>query len=230
MPLVWEPPAEIKEWLPPDKLRELNQGWRTQQGGYSDEVIDDLIRVLVRDDLHYENILGHLETQLRRQRVKPQEYHGLYSWLVELVYHLLYIRQVSNDALFEQQLRYYEGISALADANCPLWVFSLNHDVMIEAIAARFSIPLHSGFSATTVTLPRRDPTGALKGELNAQVLTQHELETSAMHFPNPFQRGIYLLKVHGALDIFTFNNGSDPLKSLPIGLGQTHCAQQTKS
>ena len=222
MPLVWELTAEIKDWLTPDKLRELNQGWRTQKGGYSDEVIDDLVRVLVRDDLQYENILGHLETQLRRQRVKPQEYHGLYSWLVELVYHLLYVRQVSNDALFEQQLRYYEGICTLADANCPLWVFSLNHDLMIEAIAARFSIPLHSGFSATTITLPCRDPTGALKRELSAQVLTQQELETSAMYFPNPFQKGIYLLKVHGALDVFTFNEGGDLLKLLPIGPGQS--------
>lgn len=218
MPLVWELTSEIRDWLTPEKLPELNQCWRTQGSGFSDEVIEDLVAVLVRPELHYENILGHLETQFRRQRVKPQEYHGLYSWFVELVYRLLYVRQVSNNALFEQQLRFYEGIRALVDANCPLWIFSLNHDVLIEALAARFSIPLHSGFSGSTITLPRRDPTGATKGELKAQILTQQELETRAMYFPNPFQKGIYLLKVHGALDVFTFNEGKDLLKFLPVG------------
>src|SRR5215469_10394783 len=78
MPLVWELTSEIKDWLTPDKLRELNRGWRNRgDGGYSDEVVDDLISVLARDDLHYENILGHLETQFRRQRSKAREYHGL---------------------------------------------------------------------------------------------------------------------------------------------------------
>jgi hypothetical protein len=221
MPLVWELTGEIKDWLTAEKLRELNQGWRAQNSGFSDEVIEDLISVLVRNDLHYENILGHLETQFRRQQVEPQDYHGLYSWLVELVYHLLYVRQVSNDTLFEQQLRFYEGIRTLANAHCPLWIFSLNHDVLIEAIAARFSIPLHSGFSPRTITLPRRDHTGAVKGELTAEVLTQRELDTHAMYFPNPFQKGIYLLKIHGALDVFTFNEGNDLLKLLPVGPGQ---------
>jgi hypothetical protein len=220
MPLVWEVTAEIRNWLTPEKLRELNRGWRIQGSGHSDDVIEDLISVLIREDLHYENILGYLETQYRRQRNKPQEYHALYSWLVALVYHLLYVRQVSNDALFDQQLRYYSGISGLAEANCPLWVFSLNHDVLIEAIAERFSIPLHTGFSETIVTLPLRAATGAQKGELRAQTLTQRELETVAMYFPNPPQKGIYLLKIHGALDVFTFNDGQDLLKLLPVAQG----------
>jgi len=40
------------------------------------------------------------------------------------------------------------------------------------------------------------------------------------MYFPNPAVRGINLLKLHGALDIFTFNNGNDLLKLLPSGNG----------
>ncbi|HEV2174984.1 MAG TPA: hypothetical protein VGR71_15530, partial [Nitrospira sp.] len=220
MPLTWELTAEIKDWLTPEKLRALTEGWRTQGTGLSDEVIDDLIRVLIRDDLHYEDILGHLETQFRRQQSRPHEYHSLYSWLVELVYHLLYYRQVNNDALFERQLPYYKGLATVAERNRPLWVFTLNHDLLIEAIAAQYSIPLHSGFSSQTVMLPCRDRTGRQTGELKAEILTGRELETAAMYFPNPFQEGIYLLKVHGALDVFTCNNGEDLLKLLPAGPG----------
>jgi hypothetical protein len=41
------------------------------------------------------------------------------------------------------------------------------------------------------------------------------------MYFPNPFKPGIYLLKIHGALDVFTFNEGQDLLKLVPSAPGQ---------
>ena len=104
----------------------------------------------------------------------------------------------------------------LAEANTPLWIFSLNHDLIIEAIAARLAIPLHCGFSSATVTLPLRNRSGAQIGELRAATLTEHDLENRAMYFPNPLEPGIYLLKIHGALDVFTFNDGKDLLKLLP--------------
>jgi hypothetical protein len=103
----------------------------------------------------------------------------------------------------------------------PLWIFSLNHDVIVEALAARLSIPIHSGFSAATVTLPRRNTTGKKTGQIRAEVLTRHELEHGAMHFPNPPRSGICLLKIHGALDEFTFNDGQDLLKLLPDAPGE---------
>jgi len=222
MPLVWELTRELKNWLTPQKLRHLNILWHVQGGGHSDAVIDDFISVLERSNLHYEALLGHLETQFRRyNNALRQEYHGLYSWLVEIVYYLLYYRQINNKAFIDRQLPRYDGIRALANASEPLWIFSLNHDVMIETIAARLSIPLHTGFSASTVTLPRRDATGQKIGEIRAEILTKQELEHGAMHFPNPLQPGIYLMKIHGALDIFTFNDGHDLLKLLPDGPGQ---------
>ena len=221
MPLLWELTAEIKNWLTPAKIHELNAGWRLQQGGYADQVINDLISMLEQPSVHYEAMLGYLELQFRRQRSLPQHYYGLYSWLVDLVYQLLYYRQIHNKMFFGRHLPYYDGIRALADANLPLWIFSLNHDVMVEAIAARLSIPVHTGFSKVTITLPRRDASGRKKGEIPAEVLTKRELEQSAMYFPNPPKPGIYLLKVHGALDVFTFNDGQDLLKLLPNSPGE---------
>lgn len=216
MPLVSELTAEIKSWLTPEKLREFNVGWRVQGGGHPDEVIEDLVSVLVRPEMHYEAILGHLETQFRRHRPDSREYHHLYSWLVEMIYHMLYHRQVNNDALYEKRLSAYDGLGALAEESSPLWVFSLNHDLIVEVIAARLSIPLYCGFSPTRKTFARRDRQGQKIGEIQGEVLTQHELEHGAMYFPNPPKPGIYLLKIHGALDIFTFNEGKDLLKLMP--------------
>ncbi len=51
MPLAWELTAEIKNWLTADKLRQLNEGWKIQGGGYQDVVLNDLILMLERDDI-----------------------------------------------------------------------------------------------------------------------------------------------------------------------------------
>jgi hypothetical protein len=218
MPLVWELTSEITNWLTADKIRSLNAGWRTQAGGYSDRVIDDFVGMLNRPSIHYEALLGHLEVQFRRQRdaQSAQEYHGLYSWLVELVSHLLYYRQVNNSNFLKNALPYYDGIKALADANAPLWIFTLNHDLIVELIAARLSIPIHSGFSDTIVNFPRRNLRGKIVGHIRGEMLTEEVLEKHAPYFPNPPKPGIYLLKVHGALDVFACNEGKDLVRLLP--------------
>lgn len=216
MPLVWEITNEIKSWLTAAHLRELNEGWRIQGTGFSDTVIDDLISVLARPDMHYEAVLGYMEAQFRRQRTQAQQYYGLYSWLVEVVYNILYLRHTTNLAFLERYLPRYDGLRALVAGNAPLRIFSLNHDLIVEAIASRLSIPLYSGFSPNTAALPRRNGAGQKIGELRAEILTKHELEHAAMYYPNPPQPGIYLMKIHGGLDIFTFNDGHDLMKFIP--------------
>lgn len=217
MPIVWELTTELKDWLTPDKLYSLNAVWRAQGGGHSDEVIDDMARVLAMPDLHYESILGYLETQFQRTSRFQQEYHALYSWLVQIVYYILYLRHTQNVQYIERYLRYYEGIAQLAQQNLPLWIFSLNHDVIVEALATHCNIPLNCGFTNEIVSLPLRDKHGTKTGELQAETLTCEQLERGAMSFFPDGTPGINLLKIHGALDVFTFRDGKDLLKLLPV-------------
>lgn len=60
LPVVLELTSEIRDWLTPEKLRDLNKGWRSQGTGYSDEVIEDFSSVLAMPDAHYENMPGYL--------------------------------------------------------------------------------------------------------------------------------------------------------------------------
>src|SRR2546425_7747 len=155
MPLVWDLTSELKAWLTRQKLRELNTGWRTQGlgRGYPDDVIAELASVLVLPDLHYESILGFLETHFRRFSAVPRQhhFHGLYAWLVEAVYWILYLQHVNKVKYIERNLRHLEGIVRLTEKNLPLWIFSLNHDLIIECLAAAYSIPLNSGFTTSLV-------------------------------------------------------------------------------
>lgn len=218
MPLVLELTRDIKRWLTPAKLRELNAVWRTQGEAYPDSVIEDCAGILGRSDLHYENILGHLEIQGRRQNDQKlrQKYFELYSWLVDLVYRMLYFRQINNHDFFARHLPFYDGLKALTDANQPLWIFSLNHDLIIETLAARHGIPIACGYSSAEVSLPTRHLTGAIKGSIRARVLTKDNIDRQALHFDTRPHHGINLLKLHGSLDEFAFNDGHDLLKLLP--------------
>ena len=217
MPLTWELTTELKGALPPDRVRAENAHARTLGLGFNDEVMEDLLSVLQRPEMHYEAVLGFLEAQINRKRTLAQDYHGAYSWLISVVYGVLYLRQINQKPYLERMRPFYDGIAQLAVENTPLWVFSLNHDVVIEATAGRMQLPLYCGFdSANVIALPRRDAQGRKLGELRAEVLTRQQFREGAMHFPNPPQSGIYLLKVHGALDQFTFNDGNDLLRLLP--------------
>jgi hypothetical protein len=224
MPLVWDLSAEIRAWLTPDKLRELNKGWRAQGSGNPDEVIDALVVSLLDGSMHYENILGNLEVQFNRPFTAStghvrQAYHGLYSWLVELVYHLLWFRHVQNESFIKRSLRYLEGIAGLARQSAPLWIFSLNHDSIIECLAAHYDVRLDCGFSGTG-RLPLRDPAGIKVGELPINTLAVDRLEKSGFDFRNLNEPGINLIKIHDALDVFTANDSRDLIKLAPVGDG----------
>lgn len=219
MPLVWELTEELFRWLTPSKLRDLNQHWRAHGGGRPDEVIDDLAAVLVLPGMHYESVLGYLETQYRRPGAAnlQQEYHAIYSWLVEMVSHLLYLRHMNNAAQIHHRLKYLDGIAHLAAANKPLWIFSLNHDVIIESLAARHGIPVSAGFGPEVIALPRRATTGTKLGELRGEVLSEEQINKTGMPFTQYGSPGINLLKIHGSLDVFAFRNGKDLVRLLPL-------------
>jgi len=217
MPLASELTTELTTWLTPQKLRTLNESWRSRGGGYSTQVIDDFVPVLSRLDQNYETLIGHLEVQSQRDSQNEQGYYGLHAWLVEMVYHLLYYRHVNNPLYIQRQVPYYQGLCSLVENNRPLWVFSLNHDLIIECIASYYHLPLSVGFNDEVVTLPRSRSGGGLPDALRAEVLLGQHLPSRAMPFLPPDTRGINLLKLHGGLDIFTFRDGKDLLRILPL-------------
>lgn len=219
MPLVWELTSELRRWLTPEKLRGFNASWHAQGGGHSAGTIEHLVRLLEHPDLHYEAILGSLETEYRRlgaSREAQLDFHGLYGWLIEMVYHLLYFRHVRNTEFFERVLPTLDGIANFAAENAPLWVFTLNHDLMIECFAARHRIKVSCGLGSEIVELPRRDGSGRKIGVLRAEALGAADFEAGSRPFIRHGEPGINLLKIHGGLDQFTFRDGKDLLRVLP--------------
>lgn len=222
MPLVWELTGELKNWLTPEKLRDLNRHWLSAGSGFGfpDSAIEKLASVLEIEDMHYEHILGYLQVENLRDAGLRQAYHGLYLFISDIVYALLQERHLLNVAYIERNIGYLDGIATLVRENAPLWIFSLNHDLMIESFSEYAGIPLQSGFTEEKISLPRRGQNGEILGELEAYVLPEQVLKEGGLPFFKVGERGINLLKVHGSLDVFTYRDGRDMLKLIPSGDG----------
>lgn len=219
MPLVWDLTDELRRWLTPDKLRSFNDAWLIRGNGRRAETIEHLVRLLENRDLHYEAILGSLETEYRRlgaTNAVRQDFHAMYAWLIQMIYHLFYARHVKNEAVFQRTLSTLDGIADLAEKNAPLWVFTLNHDLVIECFATTRGINVNCGYTSEVITLPRRDSCGREIGRLRAETISAADLENGIRPFIPYKQKGINLLKVHGGLDQFTFRDGKDLLRVLP--------------
>ena len=228
--LVWELTGELKNWLTSGKLNQINEGWLAQGYGYSDETISLIKNLLDVDSMHYENLIGALEVEMNREqnRDRYQELHGIRIWLLEIIYHLLYNRQVNNSAYIETTIKDLYGIKKLAEEAKPLWVFSLNHDINLEIIAAEYGIPVKSGFNEI-VTLPARSKEGIVVGNIEFEYLSRKNIESNNYDFFNTGEYGINLVKMHGSLDIFgqeaEINNKLNYLKIKPKNL---NCAGYT--
>jgi hypothetical protein len=218
MPLREELNAEIVAWLTPTSLRRINSAWRSRGFGHSDEVIDDLSRRLQSSDFDYEALLSEWEAQYIEGvgDARGPSYHSLYAWLAQVVSLALYRRQVSHRSVFQDGLPYFAGLVPLVRDNAPLWVFSVNHDVLVECLAAHFGIPVNCGFPARTISLPCRRGPGTIVSTLRADVLCEDELADAALPFFAPGTPGINLLKLRGALDVFALGDSQNLLKLKP--------------
>ena len=216
--LVWELTSEITEVLSRERLDQLRSTWQRQGVQDAAAVLDAAEAILRRGDVHYESLLGNLEVEYRRELDQREStYHRLYGWIVELVYLMLYNRQIKNVASITRRLRFFEGLRRLVSDNRPLWVFSANHDVILECLAAAFDLPISSGFGDETIQLPLRAESGDVEATLRAKVLRGADLNPRGMRFLEVGETGINLLKLHGALDVFTFRDGADLLKLEPM-------------
>jgi hypothetical protein len=219
MPLVSHLTGEFKGYFTSAHLRQLNARWRQQGGGCDDSVIELIIDLLNRHDLHYENILGCLQTMARRHdQPSAEQYWDMYARMVELVYLLLYYRQSRILPYIRRGFPPFEGLEGFVKQQSnPIWIFSLNHDSMIEILAQHCNIPLRDGFWPDKTMTIRANHHNE-KCVLQADLLSEDDLGRANLHLFRTREPGINLIKIHGALDVFATRDGRDLCRLRAVG------------
>jgi hypothetical protein len=203
MPLVWELTAELRRWLSPEKLKSFNAGWKLQGEGWSDSSVSLLLSLLQNRAMHYEQVVGAIEVHFTRERDvhRRQELHAVHGFLLQGIRGLLLERQIKNLPFALNVLEDFVGIQKLAEENKPLWVFTSNHDLIVEILAAKFSVPIKTGFDEK-ISL-RIDGGDNKPVDVAFERVSRATIKAHGYDFFKQGDRGINLVKVHGSIDIF---------------------------
>lgn len=138
LPLVTEVTKTFKETS--KKYWSMDNAAPIRADGYSDEIAREVRSVLERDEMYFEAILGYFQVQQirsRADRTSLQLYASLYSRFAELVSEIIWDDPIKTLRSFQAVSQDYEpGLRLLVERYRPLWVFSLNYDLVVECLAA----------------------------------------------------------------------------------------------
>lgn len=206
LPIVNEATAEIRNFLTPQRIVEFNNHWNQRKLGHSAEVIKAFVSLLESKTYNYESMIGALEVYSNRSENSAlrRDFHGIKEWFTEIVWTVLSVRQVKNLNYIKNGLEFYRGIKNVYETGPnPLWVFSLNHDLVFEIIAKFYGLGLRSGFPEQ-IEISRRGTNGEKAGTLLFDYLSSEDLKARRFNYVyKKNEKAINLLKLHGALDLF---------------------------
>ena len=208
MPLVNELTRQIKEWLTPAKLQELAAGWEKQGKPVPEQIVNALSSRLSQDE-NYERLIAWAQEQRwRAHGADTKHWSFLVIKLQQIVGKLLVLRH--SERALREALPRYSPLAAAVPAGEPLWIFSLNHDLCIELLAAELGIPVSCGYDeVAAVTFSATDGRRVAFDRISREKLARHELDF-------PTTRGINLVKLHGSLEVFAYNDKLDYLRMHP--------------
>ena len=214
MPLVSELTNEFRKHITREKLTIYNQGWKFQGGGFSDESVQKIGKI-ISQDINYEQMVGAIEVEVGRFKNRHiyQDLHGLRQFILEIIWFLLCERHVLNASFLKESVRFHRGFRSLLNESIPTWVFTLNHDLVVEMIAGELGISLKNGFDETNmIEIHPGNPPDLGQTIRFSRLRMDQKLPDNypwRYHSHNTLhpEAGINLLKIHGSLDVFGFDD-----------------------
>ncbi|PSL42993.1 hypothetical protein B0H94_11276 [Salsuginibacillus halophilus] len=154
---------------------------------------------------NYEGILKEIEDMKfvkNRDRAYARTITFGFGSLVEIIYDIIWAYHKDNLDIYLESRRYYDLLSEYV-SNEELWVLSLNHDLILESLCLDFNIPLTFGSTEKNV-FPQNNMN--MKKSMNFQQVHRRNISLKHMDF---FEntRGINLIKLHGALNEYSYDN-----------------------
>ena len=215
MPLSAEFSSAFFEYLSPPRRSAMSRILKSNQPFGNDHPIDkaaiDEGLAKVRDFEHgdYEAFLSAIESPTIAPGNQParDSYHYLSAVFYDIVYYLLYLWQKRTfQEFYKKNQSLYGGLRNFISDE-PTWIFTLNHDLCIEFLAADFGIPLAFG-DQDHVTFPVNniDPNRIVR--FTSSKLADYDLGKA--HFLQA--TGINLVKLHGGLSEFTYRDRTEVL------------------
>ncbi|MCG7566774.1 hypothetical protein MHM95_10815 [Pseudoalteromonas sp. CnMc7-15] len=206
MPLVWEFTNVLRRVV----LKRIDTNLFNFKNDL--ELKNEFISLFENHDLHYEQIVAHLENLYLRARgdtYKRNVVHGIIIQLTETIQLLLLEDQSLIKELLTHRVKDYYGLKEYLSRREPTFVYSLNHDVVFEEICTHLSLPLSDGFYDDSRGFGNIAPFSSISSK---------QLESGELNFFKNDTFGLNLVKLHGSLDIFAIEDMDYFIKAKALG------------
>ena len=216
MPLSIKLSNLLLGWLTPEKLINLNQKWSLDDFGYPNDLITEACELLGNPDMNYEELISIFQEKFTiiRNNEKTHAYWGFTNYLIELISLILIERHINNENYFKKSIPYYRGLKFFSEMCQPLWIFSLNQDLVIEMLSDELNINYCDGYDENTIEIfPILNENGEKIGEFTFKKQFWSNINLEKMHFLSIGKKGINLLKIHGSLGEYTYLDEASLLK-----------------
>ncbi|MBX9597019.1 MAG: hypothetical protein K2X04_00410 [Burkholderiales bacterium] len=204
LPLIDELTVTLKKALNIGKLKEYKPD-------FYDEYID-IIQKMYQSNMHYESMIGYFEVLSNHSHDNniKEKADSARVYFIQAIHMLLLEQHVKNQLYCLHSINAFAGLKNLLNLDAPLWVFSLNHDLIMEMVFAKYAIPYKTGFWGSKRL---NINSYSSKNSILVEELTRKNIDANNFDFLRNGETGVNLIKLHGGLDIFAVNDGKDYLK-----------------
>lgn len=220
MPLAKDFTDDLFYFLNPERMKRYIKIWREADPYGSGRPIDpmvidevlDIYQLSREDNANYEEFLKRIQIgyhQTGASQSRQDSFHYIYGRIFEIVVRMFWMYQVNNFEWFRKYAYLYDGFSRGVPNDNELWVVSLNHDLFIEFLCLNAEIPISFG-STGSIVIPESNHN--TQKHLLFSSTDRKSMHLKEMNFFRN-QRGVNLIKLHGAINEFTFDDDSKVLQ-----------------
>lgn len=236
MPLASGFTEDLFYFLTPERLSRYLKIWR-EADPYGpgrpidplaiDEVLD-IYRCYREDGKNYEEFLKGIQNEYHSAgatQARQDSFHYVFGRIFEIVVGMFWMYQVNNFGWYLANRNLYDSFSRIVPSDEELWVVSLNHDLFIEFLCLNAGIPISYG-STEFIVIPESNQN--MEKQVLFSSIDRQKMNLTEMNFLRN-QRGVNLIKLHGGINEFTFNDDSKVLQ-VALGTGDTEATYLMKT
>ena len=165
-----------------------------------DETLDKFIEIynefLNSNNKNYEQLFKIIENLSLFSGVEQETRNYFLRWLRDIINELFLIYQRETYVYYLLNRDKYKWFLDEFSKD-ELWIFTLNHDILVEMLCLDYNVPLREGYSYT-VQIPQSNL--ELKNVFEFGCVDATEKDVNNLHYLTK-SKGINILKIHGGLN-----------------------------
>lgn len=216
MPIAKGLTQDLFYFLTPERIEKYINIWKTDEPfgkdrpisrEAMDEVLDIYQKYYNNVGSNYEEFLKEIQDRYNELGVSQDKRDALYyvfGKFFDIICEMFIMYQINNLGIYMNNKKFYEGFNDFVSDD-ELWIISLNHDLFIEFLCFDNDIPLSLG-SIDNIALPKSNIDMKVKDCIKFGRISRDNMQINKMNFIKG-NRGVNLIKLHGAINEFTYDD-----------------------